>query len=126
MAGRFSGNSPAQARMPSVPNNFIVMSLSLSKVRNDNVQLSFRLLSFPSDFHFQADGGRMLQSDLGIGYIKVRGLFNMGLLALDPDRDGCNRRKGTDSALRALDVDRAGIEQHLSNFVGVSRRYDRW
>src|SRR5438105_2275312 len=105
--GVFSGNSPARARMPSVPNNFVLLIISVN-VRG----ASPSMLDFPAHFDADAHGGRMLQADLRVRHIQIDGLLDMSLPAIEPNGNRRNRFERVDTALRSFDFNLVGIHHH--------------
>src|SRR5438105_13786018 len=92
--GVFSGNSPARARMPSVPNNFVLLIISVN-VRG----ASASMLDFAADFDADAHGSGVLQADLRIGHIQIDSLLEMSLPPIKTNGNRRNRFECVEAAL---------------------------
>src|SRR5438067_5608643 len=88
IVGAFNGNSPARARMPSVPNNSILITLTLAAA---------------TEFDLHAYRRGMLQPDLRIWNIKVRRLLDMSLLSIEANGNSGNGCESIHAAFRTLD-----------------------
>src|SRR5438128_5846385 len=86
IASEFRGNSAARARIPSVPNNFVLFIISVN-VRD----ASASMLDFAADLDADAHRRGMLQANLRIGHIQIDGLLNVSLPPLQTNRNRRNR-----------------------------------